>query len=99
MDLHAVVLVEGDLVRVEDVQPASDRSEVAGEDEGLGQVVVRVGGTHKAGCYYQEFSHFVAMCWGQEEWTEFCFGSIIYTGFIVYYNQVKNSGGNKQILI
>lgn len=44
MDMHAVLLVECNLVGVEDVQSTSYGTEIAGKDVGLGKVVVGVGG-------------------------------------------------------
>ena len=46
MDLHAVLLVEGDLVGVEDVEAAADGAEVAREHVGLGQMVVGIAGAN-----------------------------------------------------
>ena len=43
VDFHAVVLVEGDLIWVQDVDSASDGSEISGEDVGLRNVIIRIG--------------------------------------------------------
>ena len=46
MDLHTVLLVEGDFVGVEDVETAADGPEVAREHVRLSQVVIGIAGAN-----------------------------------------------------
>jgi hypothetical protein len=46
VDLHTVLLVEGDFVGVEDVETAADCPEVAREHVRLGQMVIGIAGAN-----------------------------------------------------